>query len=56
MLDHWEAFGPPVYISAAAYLGLTGKDKGTDQTDDQKFGNLEELETMFQSSGGVIGG
>jgi hypothetical protein len=57
MLDHWEEFGPPVYISAAAYLGLGGaKSGGSGKNDEQKYGNLEELSSMFQSSGGVIGG
>lgn len=59
MLDHWEEFGPPVYITAAAYLGLgTGKKPNgkSGQTDEQKYGNLEELAAMFQSTGGVIGG
>lgn len=59
MLDHWEEFGPPVYITAAAYLGL-GKSGGPDgksgQTDEEKYGNLEELAAMFQGTGGVIGG
>lgn len=56
MLDHWEAFGPPVYISAAAYLGLGGKGDSSAKTDEEKYGNLEELAAMFQSTGGVIGG
>lgn len=56
MLDHWEDFGPPVYITAAAYLGLGGKGNDTGKTDEQKYGNLEELAAMFESSGGVIGG
>lgn len=66
MLDHWEDFGPPVYISAAAYLGLTKKRSSStpdqdDKTenversdDEKKYGNLNELAAMFSGSGGVI--
>lgn len=56
MLDHWEDFGPPVYITAAAYLGLTGKGKTAEKADEEKYGNLEELAAMFSGTGGVIGG
>jgi hypothetical protein len=57
MLDHWGEFGPPVYVTAAAYLGLGGGNgSSNDNRDNAKYGNLEELASMFQSSGGVIGG
>lgn len=58
MLDHWERSGPPTYISAAAYLGLGGKASKDNAaaTDEEKYGNLEELAAMFGDTGGQIGG
>ncbi len=61
MQDHWDQFGPPVYISVASYLGLNKSgDKtarapnGDGKSDEEKYGNLEELAAMFGDSGGVI--
>lgn len=63
MLDHWEDFGPPVYIAAAAYLGLTKKRTSGGDTpapdrpkteEEEKYGNLNELASMFVGSGGLI--
>lgn len=55
MVDHWEAFGPPVYISVAGYLGLgKGRKKPGDKSSSSKYGNLEDLVSMFGSTGGVI--
>lgn len=65
MVDHWEAFGPPVYMPVASYFGLNKGRKadvpkdtpevsaGTaSQEDVEKYGNLNELAAMFGS--GVI--
>lgn len=60
MQDHWEEFGPPVYISAASYLGLNKPDgkksspNGTGKSDEDKYGNLDELAAMFGDTGGMI--
>lgn len=49
MLDWWNENGPPVYISAAAYLGLT---KPSSKTKDEP-GDLNELAAMA-GPGGMI--
>lgn len=67
MCDHWEAYGPPVYMSVASYLGLNkGKKKdnalevpnvpaGTATEEEiAKYGNLNELAALFGGSGGQI--
>lgn len=61
MQDHWEAFGPPVYIPVASYFGLNkGKRKqkanpmGRQPDGKYETGNLEELAALFGASGGVI--
>jgi hypothetical protein len=46
MHEHWAAFGPPVYIAVAAYLGLN-KPKEPEQ-------DLGDLMAMFAGSGGRI--
>lgn len=49
MVDWWEQNGPPVYISAASYLGLVKpKKKGS-----QAPGNLNEL-LKLAGPGGMI--
>lgn len=60
MLDHWEANGPPVYISVAAYLnwgGQKSKKGGSEapSAPEEEYGNLNDLVTMFGGSGGAIG-
>ena len=58
MVDHWREFGPPVYISVAAFVGSSkpgskGKlSSRKDAPDEEKYGNLNELATMFP--GGTI--
>jgi hypothetical protein len=47
MVTHWNECGPPVYVAAAAYLGLIKKKP-------KKSGNLDELAQMFASTGGEI--
>ncbi len=61
MVDHWREFGPPVYISVAAFVGTSKpgakkKFSGTEdgESDESKYGNLEELAAMFP--GGSING
>lgn len=67
MVDHWEAYGPPVYISVASYFGLNkGKKKTADnqmpqvsagsatEEEIEKYGNLNELAALFGGSGGQI--
>lgn len=55
MVEHWKYNGPPVYMSVAGYLGLIKEPaKRPDATDEQKYGNLEDLEAMFAGSGGMI--
>ncbi len=56
--------GPPVYMSVAGYMGLIKKQSSPNpsgpppsssrEREEQKYGNLEELEAMFSSTGGVI--
>lgn len=29
MHQHWQEYGPPVYMSVAAYIGIGGKGKKT---------------------------
>lgn len=64
MVDHWEAYGPPVYMTVASYFGLNSGSKKPDLAvpqvssgsatpeDIEKYGNLNELAAMFGS--GVI--
>lgn len=52
MIDWWGENGPPVYISVAGYLGLI--KKRSPKVREGTGGNLEELENMFASSGGMI--
>lgn len=67
MVDHWEAYGPPVYMAVASYLGLnkgTKKDSSLDvpkvsagtatEEEVSKYGNLNELAALFGGSGGRI--
>jgi hypothetical protein len=54
MVEHWQANGPPVYMAVAGYLGLIKTTGRKGQTDKERYGNLEELAAMFQSSGGMI--
>lgn len=67
MVDHWEAYGPPVYMSVASYLGLnkgSKQDKDLDvpkvssgsATEEEiaKYGNLNELAALFGGTGGQI--
>lgn len=54
MVRHWKHNGPPVYMAVAGYLGLIKEDKDIPKTDEEKYGNLEELAAMFEQSGGVI--
>lgn len=56
MQEHWEAFGPPVYIAVAGYLKLAkGETAATRRGDEpQQTGNLDELVQMFSGTGGVI--
>lgn len=56
MIEHWRQNGPPVYMAVAGYLGLIKGDKGSQSglSDEEKYGNLEELEQMFASTGGMI--
>lgn len=59
MVDHWEAFGPPVYIPVASYFGLGRKSSKSDASgskeDNEGYGNLNDLVSMFSDSGGLIG-
>jgi hypothetical protein len=53
MCEYWSWAGPPVYVSAAAYLGLikkkpSKKNKGKGQ---QETGNLNELFKMAGPGG-----
>jgi hypothetical protein len=50
MLDWWTDNGPPVYVAAAAYLGLI-KGKGTSGS--KEPGDLGELLKMA-GPGGII--
>lgn len=55
MLKHWKENGPPVYMAVAGYLGLIKPAaKRENASEEEKYGNLEELEAMFAGSGGVI--
>lgn len=63
MNEHWKEHGPPVYVSAALYLGLTGKKDDTkkapkvDEVDpDENARNLASLAAQFEGSGGVFHG
>lgn len=68
MQDHWAKFGPPVYIAAAGYLGLIGKEtpKGQGGNGAQtaskpigavgENGNLNDLAQLLSGSGGVLNG
>lgn len=63
MTDHWKKFGPPVYISVAGYLGLTGKNKtGSKPQPGNPFGktgetgDLEDLANFLSGTGGVLNG
>lgn len=47
MCDWWEKNGPPVYVAAAAYLGLIKTDKKSD------VGDLGDLIKMA-GPGGMI--
>jgi len=57
MLDWWENNGPPVYVAAAAYLGLIkapGKKKKNGKVDASAGkGNLDEL-LKLAGPGGMI--
>lgn len=50
MLEHWDNFGPPVYISVAGYLGW--KPQRKKKASDNQVGNLEDLMSQFE--GGAI--
>jgi hypothetical protein len=50
MLKHWEEAGPPVYVAAAAYLGLIKPKKSKGSTE---AGNLNDLLKMA-GPGGII--
>lgn len=59
MQDHWQEFGPPVYMAVAAYMGLMKKPKpgskggGALRADSPE--NEAALEELFGSfPGGVI--
>ena len=69
MVEHWEKFGPPVYIAAAGYLGLIGKEtkkgqagNGAQETASKPIGtsgergNLNDLAQLLSGSGGVLNG
>lgn len=67
MVTHWEKMGPPVYIAAAAYMGLIGKDtKGQAGNGAQtaskpigksgEKGNLNDLAKLLSGHGGVLNG
>lgn len=55
MIEHWEAFGPPVYISVAAYLGATKKkgDKGRGAAGSSEEGDLGDLVAMLGGGGEI---
>lgn len=56
MIDWWEDNGPPVYIAAAAYLGLVKSKKkstGKPAKDGHPGGDLNELAKMA-GPGGMI--
>lgn len=50
MVAWWEENGPPVYVAAAAYLGLIKPAKGSKS---QKKGNLNDLFKMM-GPGGIL--
>jgi|AraplaMF_Col_mMF_1032025.scaffolds.fasta_scaffold64334_2 hypothetical protein len=62
MLEHWGKNGPPVYVAAAAYLGLLktppkvkkGGPGKTTVASPQGGGDLNDLVKMFQGTGGMI--
>lgn len=55
MVDHWKHNGPPVYMAVAGYLGLIKPEKERPgATEEQKYGNLDDLEQMFAGTGGLI--
>jgi hypothetical protein len=68
MVDHWEKFGPPVYIAVAGYLGLIGKKDGKKGSSNEArpankpigtkgdVGNLNDLAQLLSGSGGVLNG
>lgn len=63
MNEHWKEHGPPVYVSAAIYLGLTGKktDTGkatkiTEVDAEENAKNLAALAAQLEGSGGVFHG
>ena len=51
MQKHWGEYGPPVYIAAAAYLGIAKPAEEPHDEDDPD--GLGELIDMF-GAGGVI--
>ena len=63
MVDHWLKNGPPVYVAAAVYLGLTKGDKETSKKIPSNMpgkpgeeGNLNELFNLLSGSGGILNG
>lgn len=52
MVEHWKTNGVPTYMAISAVHGLIkkgGKKK-------EEYGDLEDLEAMFEGSGGFISG
>ena len=57
MHEHWAEFGPPVYIAAAAYLGLSKKKAKADEErpfDPEDPDGMGDLLAMFGEGGGTI--
>lgn len=65
MQQHWLEWGPPVYMSVAAYMGLMKKPRSGNPSDDgggqslkadseENLQNLEKLFSEFSGAGGVI--
>lgn len=60
MVKWWEEMGPPVYVAAAAYLGLIKTKKelsspSQTQGSGKDPGNLEELAKLFGADGMLNG-
>ena len=48
MQDHWEHFGPPVYIAVAAYLGIVKKRKDAPKAAPASSRRVRDPETARQ--------
>ena len=54
MVDWWKENGVPTYMAVSAYLNISKPKGNTPTAPGSDFGNLEDLEAMFSSTGGLI--